>query len=46
MNKKLQGNFASSHPSSAERFINIESTIAEIARKKAAGLPLVPERRS
>lgn len=31
------------HPSNAERFVNMNKTIAEIDYKKASGLPLVPE---
>lgn len=34
---------ASSHPTSAERFVRLEHTSAEIDQKKAAGQPLMPE---
>lgn len=34
-----------SHPNTAQRFVVLERVAAEIARKKAAGLPLVPEKR-
>jgi predicted Zn-dependent protease len=33
----------STHPSNAERYVNMNKTIAEIDRKKASNLPLVPE---
>jgi Zn-dependent protease with chaperone function len=35
--------YASSHPTSAERFIRLEQAAAEIAEKQANGLPLMPE---
>lgn len=35
--------FASSHPTSAERFVRLEQTTAEIDAKKAAGVALMPE---
>lgn len=35
--------FASSHPTSAERFLRLDQTVAEIKAKEAAGLPLMPE---
>lgn len=35
--------FASSHPTSAERFVRLEHTVGEIDAKKAAGAPLMPE---
>jgi predicted Zn-dependent protease len=31
------------HPSSVERFLTLEATATEIERKRAAGLPLVPD---
>ena len=34
---------AATHPTPAERFVRMEQAIAEIERKRAAGLPLVPE---
>ncbi|HEX6106864.1 MAG TPA: M48 family metallopeptidase [Gemmatimonadales bacterium] len=34
---------AATHPTPAERFVRMEQTIAEIERKRAAGLPLTPE---
>jgi hypothetical protein len=36
----------SSHPSTPERFIAIEGTVEEIARKRGSGLPLAPELRA
>jgi hypothetical protein len=38
--------YASSHPSSAERFIRLERTVAEIEGKVAKGVPLLPETKS
>lgn len=35
--------FASSHPTTAERFVRLEHTASEIDAKKAAGMPLRPE---
>jgi predicted Zn-dependent protease len=35
--------YASTHPTSAERFVRLEQIVAEIQRKVAAGEPLVPE---
>ena len=35
--------YASSHPTSAERFVRLEQTVAEIQRKLEAGEPLMPE---
>lgn len=35
--------FASSHPTTAERFVRLESAVAEIERKRAAAEPLMPE---
>lgn len=35
--------FASSHPTTAERFVRLEQWIAEIHRKQASGEPLRPE---
>lgn len=35
--------FASSHPTTAERFVRLESAVAEIEQKRAAGAPLMPE---
>jgi beta-barrel assembly-enhancing protease len=35
--------FASSHPTSAERFVRLEKTAGEIDAKKASGSPLLPE---
>lgn len=34
---------AGTHPTPAERFVRLEQAIAEIERKRAAGVPLVPE---
>jgi len=38
--------YASTHPTSAERFIRLESTVAEIQRKQAENLPLNPDVKS
>lgn len=35
--------FASSHPTTAERFLRLEKTVAEIDQKRASGAPLLPE---
>ena len=35
--------FASSHPTTAERYIRLDRTVEEIRRKQAAGVALVPE---
>lgn len=35
--------FASSHPTTAERFVRLEGAVAEIERKRSAGEPLMPE---
>lgn len=35
--------FATSHPTTAERFVRLESAVAEIEQKRAAGAPLTPE---
>lgn len=35
--------YASTHPTSAERFIRLDKTVAEIKAKVAAGAPLLPE---
>lgn len=35
--------FASSHPTTAERFVRLENAAAEIDQKRAAGVPLMPE---
>lgn len=37
--------YAGIHPTSPERFLQMQKTIAEIETKKHAGLPLVPERK-
>lgn len=34
--------YASSHPTSAERFVRLEQTVAEIQRKQQVGEPLMP----
>ncbi|MCH9020486.1 MAG: M48 family metalloprotease [Proteobacteria bacterium] len=39
----IQTNHAASHPSTPERFLGLENTVAEIARKRASGAPLTPE---
>lgn len=38
--------FASSHPTSTERFVRLEQAAAEIEAKRAAGAPLDPEMRA
>jgi hypothetical protein len=38
--------YASSHPTSSERFVLLEQAISEIERKEAEGLPLLPNRES
>ena len=35
--------FASSHPTTAERFVRLEQTVAEIQKKQAEGMELAPE---
>ncbi|MGH7502581.1 MAG: M48 family metalloprotease [Longimicrobiales bacterium] len=35
--------YASTHPTTAERFVRLEATAKEIERKRAAGQPLLPE---
>jgi predicted Zn-dependent protease len=35
--------FASSHPTTAERFVRLENAAAEIEQKRTAGAPLMPE---
>ena len=35
--------FATSHPTTAERFVRLESALAEIEQKRATGEPLMPE---
>jgi predicted Zn-dependent protease len=35
--------YASSHPTSAERFVRLEKVVAEIEGKQAQGAPLLPE---
>lgn len=35
--------YASTHPTTAERFVRLRSTIQEIERKRAQGAPLLPE---
>lgn len=37
--------YGASHPTTAERFLNLQNTTAEIRAKQAAGEPLVPTRR-
>lgn len=41
----IHASFGSTHPSSVERFLNLEAAAQEIERKRAASLPLVPEMR-
>jgi predicted Zn-dependent protease len=35
--------FASGHPTTAERYVRLETYITEIERKQASGAPLLPE---
>ena len=37
--------YASTHPTTAERFVRLQQTIEEIERKRAAGEELMPELR-
>lgn len=37
--------YASTHPTTAERFVLLEETAREIERKRAAGQPLLPEKK-
>lgn len=39
----IKRNHASSHPTTAERFVAIEETVIEIRQKHAAGQPLIPD---
>lgn len=39
----INRNHASSHPTTAERFVAIEETVMEIGKKQASGQPLIPE---
>jgi len=39
----IKESFMSTHPSSPKRFVALENTVGEIARKKRQGLPLLPE---
>ena len=41
----IKGNWLATHPSSPERAVALEKTIAEINEKKAKGMPLLPEKR-
>jgi predicted Zn-dependent protease len=41
--KSIEGKYAVSHPSTPERFVNLEKTVEEIVNKKSSGLPLFPE---
>lgn len=45
-NPEGANNFHGTHPSSAYRYILIERTHAEIEKKKAMGLPLLPNRKT
>jgi Zn-dependent protease with chaperone function/predicted small secreted protein len=42
----IASSHTSSHPSTAERFVGLRNAVAEIERKRAAGEPLTPERRT
>jgi hypothetical protein len=39
----IRRSYAASHPASAERFLALQKTAAEIHKKQAVGLPLMPE---
>ncbi len=39
----IQTNHAATHPSTPERFLGLENTVAEIARKRSTGAPFTPE---
>ncbi len=39
----IEGKYAASHPSTPERYVNLEKTVEEILRKQSSGLPLTPE---
>ncbi len=39
----IRTNHTAAHPSTPERFLGLENTVAEIARKRASGAPLTPE---
>ena len=39
----IRGSFLASHPSTPQRFVELEETAREIRRKAAAGEPVVPE---
>ncbi len=44
--KSIEGKYAASHPSTPERFVNLEKTVEEILKKQSSGIPLVPEEKS
>lgn len=41
----IRGSFTASHPTSAERYVNIGAAVSEINQKVASGILLEPERR-
>jgi hypothetical protein len=41
----IKHSYTASHPSTPERFLALQNTVAEIDRKTSAGEPLIPERR-
>jgi len=41
--KNIEAKYATSHPSTPERFIAMEKTVEEIKEKMEKGLPLLPE---
>jgi hypothetical protein len=41
--QSIEGKYAVSHPSTPERYVNMEKTVEEIEHKQAQGMPLVPE---
>ncbi len=44
--RSIEGKYAASHPSTPERYVNLEKTVEEILRKQSSGLPLIPEEKS
>ena len=44
--RSIEGKCAASHPSTPERYVNLEKTVEEILRKQSSGLPLIPEEKS
>ena len=42
----IENSHRSTHPSTPERFVRLDATHEEIAAKRAAGSPLVPNRKN